>query len=564
MSVSIDGSNFGVLATGFKRPTRTEILAQKRSDAIAQFGPHIDLSAASPMGRWLAAEAEREDALWTELEALYYAGYIPTAAGDALSLKAGELGIYRRSAGYACGVVTFRGREDTDIPVGTRLQANSGALFETQEAAIIPAWGRVDVAIQAVEAGSEGNVASGTIITLVTGISGVDSVANGYDPGTTLLFGQNDYGSISLAADGVKNDYQLVSVSDIAHPHRIDEISVRVRNDVEPTPFTAQYNFHVELVDHDTGEILGRTETQTFSLDVAEERDLLFTNQAIDIHEITGDYLRVAFVNEASSAAALGLAYDGQDQYQRGALYLNTVEQASYDAIMYLVSSLPGSTSSGTDGETDPELRLRYRYTAATFGSATAEAIRSQVYRVEGVHSVTVEQNRSNEVVDGMNPHSVTVTVYGGDPDEIGEALLGSVPAGCETLGSSAVIVPDSIGQTHVFNFNKATRVDTYIDASLTVDSSFSHDTAITALKDALIAYIGGEDSEGTFYVGLPPGEDVVYQKLIAIAMGITGITDITLTVGEGADPTGTSNLDIAITEVAETKTSLITVEVTA
>lgn len=564
MSVSIAGENFGVLSTGFKRPTKSEILEEKQNDAIAQFGPHIDLSASSPMGRWLAAEAEREYALWNELEELYYAGYIPTADGDALSLKAGELGISRRSAGYAEGVVTFRGREDTEIDAGTRLQANSGVLFETQEDAIIPAWGRIDVAIKAVEAGSSGNVASNSIITMVSGVYGIDSVANGYDPGTTLLFGQNDFGSIALAADSAKNDYQLVTMQDIAHPHYIDEISVTVRNDVEPTPYTAQYNFHVELVDHDTGEILGRTETQTFSLTVGEEKDVLFTNQGIDIHEVTGDYLRVVFVNEDSSAASLGLAYDSGDQYQRGALYLNGVEQTDYDAILYLVSILPGKTSGGTDGETDPELRLRYRYTAATFGSATAEAIRSQVYRVEGVHSITVEQNRTNGIVDGMNPHSVTVTVYGGDPDEIGEALLGSVPAGCETLGTSAVTVPDSIGQTHVFNFNKAERVDTYIDAALTVDSGFSHDNALTALRDALIQYIGGEDSDGTFYVGLAPGEDVVYQKLIAIAMGITGITDVDLTIGKTSSPAGTSNLEIEITEVAETYGDLITLEVTA
>jgi len=560
MSVRIAGEDFGVLATGFKRPTKAQILEQKRIDAIEQFGPHVDLSAASPLGRWLAAEAEREDALWRALEELYYAGYIPTAEGDALSLKAAEMGIVRRSAAYATGIVTFTGDAATVIPEGIVLQATSGALFETIERAVIPACGYVDVAIQAQSAGSAGNVAAETINTIVNPISGVDSVTNLYDPGTTLLLGQNDHGTIALAADGLKNDYQLVRVDDIRHPHKLEDITVRVRNDAEPTQ--ALFNFHIEIIDHANGELIGRTETQTFTLDAGEEKTVQFTDQGFDVHDVMGEYIRVVFVNEESSESPLGLVYDDGNQYQRGALYLNTVEQPGYDAVITLTSRLPGKTSGGTDGETDPELRFRYRMTAATFGSATAEAIRSQVYRVEGVKSVSVRQNRMDYEVDGMNPHSVEVTVYGGDPDDIGQALMESVPAGCETLGSSAVTVYDSVGQAHVYRFNKASRVNIYVDVTLTVDGTFSHDLGSTTLKDTLIGYIGGEDSEGTFHIGLLPGEDVIYQKIVALVMAVDGVVDAVVKVGKTASPTGTENITIASNEVAETKVDLITVTV--
>jgi len=562
MSVKIAGEEFGVLATGFKRPTKAQILEQKRLDAIEQFGPRVDLSAASPLGRWLAAEAEREDALWHVLEELYYAGYIPTAEGEALSLKAAELGIMRRSAAYATGVVTFTGEAGATIPAGTQLQATSGALFMTTEEATISARGFVDVAIRAVEAGASGNVAAETITTIVNAISGVDSVINAYDPGTTLSLGQNDHGTVALLADGLENDYQLVRVEDIRHPHRLEDIVVTVRNDVEPTPHTAFYAFHIKVLDHLTGEILGRTETQTFVLDAGSERTIQFTDQGFDVHSVMGDYIRVVFVNEESSEAALGLVCDTGDQYQRGALYLNSVEQAGYDAVMSLTSRLEGRTTGGSDGETDPELRYRYRMTAATFGSATAEAIRSQVYRVEGVKAVSVRQNRMNYTVDGMNPHSVEVTVYGGDPDDIGAALLASVPAGCETLGSSAVTVQDSVGQAHIFRFNKATRVPIYIDISLTVDGTFSYDAGLVAIKDALIAYIGGEDSTGTFQIGLLPGVDVVYARLVAAVMAIDGVVDAALTVGKTASPTGTNNIEIAADEVAETRADYINIAV--
>jgi len=154
------------------------------------------------------------------------------------------------------------------------------------------------------------------------------------------------------------------------------------------------------------------------------------------------------------------------------------------------------------------------------------------------------------------------VTVYGGDPDDIAEAIFASAPAGCEMLGSSSVTVVDSIGQGHAVHFNKATRVSIYVDVTLTVDGSFSHDSAVTEITDTLIGYVGGEDSEGTFHNGLLPGENVIYQKLIALVMDTAGVVDVSLTVGESDDPTGTSNVSIGASEVAETKGSYIDIEV--
>lgn len=565
MSVTINGEEYGVLTTGFRRPSKAQILAQLRIDALdgsQGFGPNADLGASSPLGRFLAVIAERLDIRWQTEEALYYAGYIPTATGAALALKTAEMGITRRAAAYARGIVTFRGDAGTIIVAGTQLQATNGSLFRTLEAAEIPARGRVDVEVEAALAGISGNVAVGTINTIVSSISGVDSVANEYDPGTTLLLGQNVAGSIALAADGAKNDYQLVQIADILHPHTVDDITLVVANDVEPTPSTATFNVHIEVVDHFNGELLGRTETQTFELTAGEQHTVQFTDEGIDIHAAVSDYVRVLIVNEESSEAVLGLCYDDANQYQHAALYLNTVKQTDYDAVMSITSRLTGATAGGDDGETDPDLRLRYRLTSATFGSATAEAVRSQIYRVTGVKSVYVRQNRMDYVVDGMNPHSIEATVYGGDPDDVGAALLSSVPAGCETLGSSAVTVLDSINQAHVMRYNKAARINIYVAIALSVDGAFSYDSGVETIKDVLIGYIGGEDSTGAFHIGLLPAADVVYQKLVALVMAIDGVTDVTVKLGKTASPTGTSNIAIAATEVAETKAEYLTVTV--
>ncbi len=565
MSVTINGESYGILTTGFRRPSKAQILAQLRIDALdgsQGFGPNADLGASSPLGRFLAVIAERLDVLWQAQEALYYAAYIPTATGAALALKTAEMGITRRAATYATGIVTFYGEKGNVIPLGTQVQATSGTLFQTLDAAELPARGRIDVRVEAEEAGVTGNVAVNTITTIVNPISGVDSVINEYDPGTTLLLGQNVQGSIALAADGLKNDYQLVLAADILHPHTIEDIAVTVANEAEPTPHTAMFNVHLEFIDHFNGELLGRTETQTFELTAGEQISLQFTDEGIDIHAATSEYVRVLVVNEESSEAVLGLCYDAANQYQHGSLYLNTVEQTGYDAIMSITSRLPGATSGGDDGETDPDLRLRYRLTRATAGSATAEAVSSQLYRVTGVKSVYIRQNRMDYVVDGMNPHSVEATVYGGDPDDVGAALLASVPAGCETLGSSAVTVLDAINQAHVMCYNKAARTSIYVAVTLTVDGSFSYDAGVETIQDALINYIGGEDSSGQFHIGLLPAADVIYQKLVALIMAIDGVVDVQVKAGKTANPTGTSNIAIAATEVAETKVDYLAVTV--
>jgi hypothetical protein len=84
----------------------------------------------------------------------------------------------------------------------------------------------------------------------------------------------------------------------------------------------------------------------------------------------------------------------------------------------------------------------------------------------------------------------------------------------------------------------------------------------VETIKDVLIGYIGGEDSTGAFHIGLLPAADVVYQKLVALVMAIDGVTDVTVKLGKTASPTGTSNIAIAATEVAETKAEYLTVTV--
>jgi len=279
---------FGVITTGFRRRSKEEILDELRQRALNDstgFGPHADLGATSPLGRFYAGLAEQLALVEEMAESIYYSGFIPTAEGAALSDKTQEMGISRRAATKAKTIVTFYGDAGTVLAAGQRLQATSGVIFVTTERVVMPTRGQIDVEVEAEEAGASGNVAKGALTTQVNPASGISSVANEYDPGTKLSVGGNTQGSMAVANDGLKNDYQLVHLESIRHPHHLDELSVRVRNDGAET---ALFLVHLEVLDHANGAVLGRTETQTLSLAEDEAIVLEFTNQGIDVHGASG------------------------------------------------------------------------------------------------------------------------------------------------------------------------------------------------------------------------------------------------------------------------------------
>lgn len=110
-------------------------------------------------------------------------GFAQTTFGRYLDLRAEEYGITRRPAVAATVTLRFTGAPGTVIPAGTRVSTVStqtvpAVLFETTQAATIPAGGSVDVPAVAVQPGAAGNVAAGTLTMLASPLPGVTSVTN--------------------------------------------------------------------------------------------------------------------------------------------------------------------------------------------------------------------------------------------------------------------------------------------------------------------------------------------------------------------------------------------------
>ena len=95
-----------------------------------------------------------------------------TAETEHLERWASIWGITRRTATQAAGYATFSGEDGAAIPTGTEVQSPSGRIYMT----LADAWiedGAARAAIEAVEAGPDGNASDATPLQLTIPVAGV-------------------------------------------------------------------------------------------------------------------------------------------------------------------------------------------------------------------------------------------------------------------------------------------------------------------------------------------------------------------------------------------------------
>lgn len=140
-------------------------------------------SGTSDLAVRLYAVAAQVHALYAQSEWVARQCFPQSAQGEYLDRHAQLRGLGRRSAARAEGSITFQttaaAAAALSIPVGTVCMTAALVRFETVEEGTIPAGSQsVTVRARAVEAGSGGNVAAGTIRTMAVAPVGVSSCTN--------------------------------------------------------------------------------------------------------------------------------------------------------------------------------------------------------------------------------------------------------------------------------------------------------------------------------------------------------------------------------------------------
>lgn len=158
--------------------------------------PITDVNVGS-VTRVVSEAIAREIALvYRQIALAYEAGFVDTATGTSLDLVVSILGLTRRGASSAAGIVTFF-RADGDgtisIQQGFEVRTKDGSVaFETTEPRTMQrGQARVDVPIRAATGfeGEVGQVAAGAIVDMAQPIEGIDHVSN---VGPTVLGAEDE------------------------------------------------------------------------------------------------------------------------------------------------------------------------------------------------------------------------------------------------------------------------------------------------------------------------------------------------------------------------------------
>lgn len=219
----------------------------------------------------------------------------------------------------------------------------------------------------------------------------------------------------------------------------------------------------------------------------------------------------------------------------------------------------PQKTEGGRERETDLELRERYDRSLSKGGSSTTESIMATLLQLPGVRDCIVEENDTMQEVDGIPPKAVAPIVFGGDDQEIAEAIKATKSGGIRSWGETEVRVFDSMGNDHLIGFTRPSVVPIYVNVTLTTNSHFPTDGK-RQVRTMLIQHIGGEDEDETLYNGLGLEENVVHSRLISTVYQVPGIDDVQLTLGTDPAQMSDANIDIDNRSVAETNWQKVTV----
>lgn len=207
----------------------------------------------------------------------------------------------------------------------------------------------------------------------------------------------------------------------------------------------------------------------------------------------------------------------------------------------------------GREIETDTELRLRYKLSFEGSGKATIDAIVAHLRKVPTIKGVSVVENDTMGVVNGIPPKSIRATVLGGEDKDVAQAILDSKAAGIQAYGKYSYDAIDNQGKIHRIYFDRATEVEIYanFDIAKARDSSAKDEEIIADLKTRFKDYIKT----------IPMGGVVVASRAAARLMcGNKNVYDVIMTIGKTPDKLSMQNIQLLDYEIATTRDDIINV----
>lgn len=206
--------------------------------------------------------------------------------------------------------------------------------------------------------------------------------------------------------------------------------------------------------------------------------------------------------------------------------------------------------------ETDAEYRLRKEKVLATSQGGILPSIKARILNeIEGVtYCDGMENNTDYTDLNGLLPHSISLTIVGGADADIAQLLADIKGNGINTNGSEEYTITDSQGNTRTVRWNRPDIIDIYVTYELDVSSSYDVSFNDT-IKDTL------EDYSDT----LSEGKDILrwqLESLIPMSMN-DNILDVSVKFAKTVTPTTNTAITITPTEKARILRSNIVINTT-
>lgn len=237
---------------------------------------------------------------------------------------------------------------------------------------------------------------------------------------------------------------------------------------------------------------------------------------------------------------------------------VGNVAVGSINSIVNPVANITGIThesvvESGQDEETDNALRARFDTALSGSGSGSADAIRGAVMRVQGVESCMVEENDTDEIVDGIPPHSIRCIVY---PTTnyvaIANAVFEKKPVGIATVGTFGVPIYDVAGNEHMVWLAATTEIAIKVRCTISTNSRYTEES-LQKIKDNIVEKLSSYTN----------GQDVTSTSLYGAVYATDGIEDVTsLTISSDGVTYSTDTISISQYQIARTAAENIEVTV--
>lgn len=119
--------SFGVLPTGFSRPTVAQLRQQVVDDIHANIGPLVDCSPDSDFGKLIDVKVRQLDQVWSGMQATYNARDPDQATGDALNSIAKMTGTERQAATFSTVALDVGLDAGTTLETGVHFVSVSGS-----------------------------------------------------------------------------------------------------------------------------------------------------------------------------------------------------------------------------------------------------------------------------------------------------------------------------------------------------------------------------------------------------------------------------------------------------